>query len=33
MSITDPCIDWQTTEDLLLRLHKSLQSHPRSPPI
>ena len=29
MSITDPCIDWQTTEDLLLRLHASLQSMAR----
>jgi 3-deoxy-7-phosphoheptulonate synthase len=26
LSITDPCIDWQTTEDLLLRLHQSLQN-------
>jgi len=26
MSITDPCIDWQTTETLLLKLHRSLQS-------
>ncbi len=26
MSITDPCIDWQTTETLLLKLHQSLQS-------
>ena len=26
MSITDPCIDWQTTESLLLRLHQSLQT-------
>jgi 3-deoxy-7-phosphoheptulonate synthase len=26
MSITDPCIDWPTTEELLLRMHKSLQS-------
>ncbi len=25
VSITDPCIDWQTTEDLLLKLHRSLQ--------
>jgi 3-deoxy-7-phosphoheptulonate synthase len=24
LSITDPCIDWQTTEDLLLKLHRSL---------
>jgi 3-deoxy-7-phosphoheptulonate synthase len=29
MSITDPCIDWQTTEDLLLRLHASLQTRSR----
>jgi 3-deoxy-7-phosphoheptulonate synthase len=26
VSITDPCIDWQTTENLLLKLHRSLQS-------
>ena len=26
MSITDPCIDWQTTETLLLKLHGSLQT-------
>ena len=26
MSITDPCIDWQTTESLVLKLHQSLQS-------
>ncbi len=26
MSITDPCIDWATTESLLLKLHRSLQS-------
>jgi 3-deoxy-7-phosphoheptulonate synthase len=25
LSITDPCIDWQTTENLLLKLHRSLQ--------
>jgi phospho-2-dehydro-3-deoxyheptonate aldolase len=25
MSITDPCIDWETTEALLLKLHRSLQ--------
>lgn len=24
MSITDPCIDWETTERLLLKLHRSL---------
>ena len=24
LSITDPCIDWQTTEELLLKLHRSL---------
>ncbi len=28
MSITDPCIDWQTTESLLLKLHQSLQGLP-----
>ena len=27
LSITDPCIDWQATEQLLLRLHKSLQTY------
>ena len=26
VSITDPCIDWPTTEGLLLKLHRSLQS-------
>jgi 3-deoxy-7-phosphoheptulonate synthase len=26
VSITDPCIDWQTTETLLLKLHQSLQT-------
>src|SRR3984885_10136825 len=26
LSITDPCIDWQTTESLLLKLHRSLQN-------
>ena len=26
LSITDPCIDWQTTEDLLLKMHQSLQN-------
>ena len=25
VSITDPCIDWPTTESLLLKLHRSLQ--------
>ncbi len=25
VSITDPCIDWPTTEELLLRLHRTLQ--------
>jgi 3-deoxy-7-phosphoheptulonate synthase len=25
VSITDPCIDWETTEALLLKLHESLQ--------
>ena len=26
VSITDPCIDWQSTETLLLKLHQSLQT-------
>ncbi len=26
VSITDPCIDWQSTEALLLKLHQSLQN-------
>jgi len=26
VSITDPCIDWETTEALLLKLHRSLQA-------
>jgi 3-deoxy-7-phosphoheptulonate synthase len=26
MSITDPCIDWATTESLLLKLHRSLEA-------
>jgi 3-deoxy-7-phosphoheptulonate synthase len=26
VSITDPCIDWPTTEALLLKLHQSLQA-------
>jgi 3-deoxy-7-phosphoheptulonate synthase len=26
VSITDPCIDWQSTESLLLKLHRSLQA-------
>src|SRR6204780_3639057 len=26
LSITDPCIDWSTTESLLLKLHRSLQN-------
>jgi 3-deoxy-7-phosphoheptulonate synthase len=26
ISITDPCIDWETTEKLLLKLHQTLQS-------
>jgi 3-deoxy-7-phosphoheptulonate synthase len=25
VSITDPCIDWSTTETLLLKMHRSLQ--------
>jgi len=29
MSITDPCIDWQSTEALLLKLHESLQRRQR----
>jgi 3-deoxy-7-phosphoheptulonate synthase len=29
-SITDPCIDWQTTEDLLLRLDASLRTRPQT---
>ena len=29
LSITDPCIDWATTERLLLKLHQSLQSAAR----
>jgi 3-deoxy-7-phosphoheptulonate synthase len=28
MSITDPCIDWDTTESLLLRLDRNLQNLP-----
>ncbi|HTD75276.1 MAG TPA: 3-deoxy-7-phosphoheptulonate synthase [Steroidobacteraceae bacterium] len=28
MSITDPCIDWATTESLLLKLHESLRRVP-----
>jgi len=26
VSITDPCIDWLTTEALLLKMHQTLQS-------
>jgi len=26
VSVTDPCIDWQSTETLLLKLHRSLQA-------
>jgi 3-deoxy-7-phosphoheptulonate synthase len=26
VSITDPCIDWQTTENLLLKLHGILRN-------
>lgn len=26
LSVTDPCIDWETTESLLLRMHESLQA-------
>ena len=29
VSITDPCIDWASTEALLLKLHRSLQGVPR----
>jgi 3-deoxy-7-phosphoheptulonate synthase len=29
LSITDPCIDWATTESLLLRLHRTLEAAPR----
>jgi 3-deoxy-7-phosphoheptulonate synthase len=25
VSITDPCIDWPTTETLLLKVHRALQ--------
>jgi 3-deoxy-7-phosphoheptulonate synthase len=30
MSITDPCIDWETTESLLLKLHRSLEGLSRA---
>jgi 3-deoxy-7-phosphoheptulonate synthase len=26
LSITDPCMDWQSTEALLMKLHGSLQT-------
>ena len=29
VSVTDPCIDWETTETLLLKLHQSLLTSPR----
>jgi len=29
VSITDPCMDWQTSETLLLKLHAALQNRPR----
>ncbi len=29
VSITDPCIDWDTTETLLLKLHEALLTSPR----
>jgi 3-deoxy-7-phosphoheptulonate synthase len=29
VSITDPCIDWPTTETLLLKMHEALQRVPR----
>jgi phospho-2-dehydro-3-deoxyheptonate aldolase len=25
MSITDPCIDWDTTERLVLKMHQALE--------
>ena len=28
LSITDPCIDWATTESLLLKLHRTLEAAP-----
>jgi 3-deoxy-7-phosphoheptulonate synthase len=29
VSITDPCMDWQSSETLLLKLHAALQKRPR----
>jgi 3-deoxy-7-phosphoheptulonate synthase len=29
VSITDPCMDWQSSETLLLKLHKALENRPR----
>ena len=29
VSITDPCMDWQSSETLLLKLHEALQKRPR----
>jgi 3-deoxy-7-phosphoheptulonate synthase len=29
VSITDPCMDWQSSESLLLKLHAALQKRPR----
>jgi 3-deoxy-7-phosphoheptulonate synthase len=29
VSITDPCMDWQSSEALLLKLHAALQNRPR----
>jgi 3-deoxy-7-phosphoheptulonate synthase len=29
VSITDPCMDWQSSETLLLKLHTALQNRPR----
>ena len=29
LSITDPCMDWQSTETLLMKLHGSLQARTR----
>ena len=31
VSITDPCIDWESTEELLLKLHASLLSRALPP--
>ncbi len=29
VSITDPCIDWPTTETLISKMHRTLQRVPR----